>query len=62
MGPQARAIDALGKEFRWQRRGDGLLPTCTVTSLAVTLAANDLTIDRGFDFDLFAITAVSEIY
>ncbi len=62
MHPQARAIDALGKQLGWQRRGDSSRATRTVTSLAVTLEANDSTIDGSLDFDLFAIVAVSEIY
>jgi len=53
MHPQARAVDALGQDFRRQRRGDGSGSTRAVASLSVTLAANYSTIDNGFDFDLF---------
>lgn len=54
MDPQAGPIDTLGKELRWQRRRDGSTSIRTVTRLAVTFAANDSTINHGFDFDLFA--------
>ena len=62
MNPQAGAIDTLGKELRRQRRGDGSRLIPTVASTTITFAANDSTIDRGFDFELFATIAVSEIY
>src|SRR3990170_7455594 len=60
MNPHARAIDALGQELRWQRRGHGSRLIPTVTSPAVTLAANHSTIDDRFDLDLFAGVALTE--
>ena len=62
MNPQAGAIDTLGKELRRQRRGDGSRLIPTVASTTITFAANDSTIDRDFNFELFAIVAVAEVF